>query len=218
MNLDEQLSELLTRLHVRLEEPGERASAQNDDDEAAEAYEAWRAQRHEGSQRRQRRLQMEATGECGEAGTPGSDWGERMEQRNEWGYSDGSDDAQDADGQEEQQVAAEISLFQTSREHYGVFYRLDLVGGAPCLRIFTPDEANALKMRCYLVRPALGTPVREWFLATRSHDGSDAYEACRETVEQHLLFAAGEALKRLFWTGELERMRFPAEIEVARVA
>jgi len=212
MNLDEQLSELLTRLHVRLEEPGERAAAQNDDDDAAEAYEAWRTQQDEVSRRRLRRTQTEAAGESGSAG---NDWGERMEQRDEWSYESDADDSLD---EQEQQGAAEISLFQSSREHYGVFYRLDLIGGAPCLRIFTPDEANALKMRCYLVRPALGTPVREWFLATRSHDGSDAYEACRETVEQHLLFAAGEALKRLFWTGELERMRFPSEIEVARVA
>ena len=110
------------------------------------------------------------------------------------------------------------TMFQTSREHYGVFYRLDLIGGAPQLRIFTPDDETALRMRCYLVRPAIGTPVREWFLATRAHDGSDAYEESRETVEQHLLFAAGEALKRLFWAGEAERMRFPLEIEVARLA
>ena len=112
----------------------------------------------------------------------------------------------------------ELSLFQTSREHYGVFYRLDLVGGAPHLRVFAPDEEGALKMRCYLVRPALGAPVRDWFLATRAHSGSEAYVASRETIEQHLLFAAGEALKRLFWSGEPERMRFPWEIEVERVA
>jgi len=113
---------------------------------------------------------------------------------------------------------AELSLFQTSREHYGVFYRLDLVSGAPHLRIFAPDEEGALKMRCYLVRPALGAPLRDWFLSARAHRGSEAYSASRETIEQHLLFAAGEALKRLFWSGEPERMRFPYEIEVERVA
>ena len=32
---------------------------------------------------------------------------------------------------EEARGEAELSLFQTSREHYGVFYRLDLVTGAP---------------------------------------------------------------------------------------
>ncbi|HLY30807.1 MAG TPA: hypothetical protein VKQ36_07245, partial [Ktedonobacterales bacterium] len=74
------------------------------------------------------------------------------------------------------------------------------------------------RMRCYLARPAIGTPVREWFLASRAHEGSDAYEESRETVEQHLLFAAGEALKRLFWAGDAERMSFPDEVEVLRLA
>lgn len=123
------------------------------------------------------------------------------------------------DEPEREEVApADISLFQTSREHYGVFYRLDLVSGAPQLRVFAPDEEGALKMRCYLVRPVEGAPVREWFRATRAHDGSQAYSAGRETIEQHLLFAAGEALKRLFWAGEPDRMRFPEEIAVRRVA
>ena len=112
---------------------------------------------------------------------------------------------------------AEVSLFQTSREHYGVFYRLDLVAGAPQLRIFTPAEDCPVKMRCFLVRAAIGTPVREWFLATRTHDGSAAYDEMRDTAEQHLLFAAGEALKRLFWAGDAETSRFPEEIEVSRL-
>src|SRR5579872_2453759 len=48
-------------------------------------------------------------------------------------------------------AVAEVSLFQTSREHYGVFYRLDLVAGAPQLRIFAPAEDGPVKVRCYLV-------------------------------------------------------------------
>lgn len=118
----------------------------------------------------------------------------------------------------EEAAPADISLFQTSREHYGVFYRLDLIAGAPQLRVFAPDEEGALKMRCYLVRPVEGAPVREWFRATRAHEGSAAFSAGREPIEQHLLFAAGEALKRLFWAGEPDSMRFPAEISVRRVA
>ncbi len=113
---------------------------------------------------------------------------------------------------------AEVSLFQTSREHYGVFYRLDLIGGVPQLRIFSPEEEGALKMRCYLVRPSAGSPLRAWFDATRGHDGSAAYEETRETTEQHLLFAAGETLKRLFWAGEPDEMQFPAEISVQRLS
>jgi hypothetical protein len=112
---------------------------------------------------------------------------------------------------------AELSLFQTSREHYGVFYRLDLVAGAPQLRVFAPVDEGAVRMCCYLVRPAIGTPVRDWFLVTRAHDGSTAYDDMRDTAEQHLLFAAGEALKRLFWAGEPDQLSFPAEIEVTRL-
>jgi hypothetical protein len=124
----------------------------------------------------------------------------------------------DADGVDDDALApAELSLFQTSREHYGVFYRLDLVANAPQLHIFAPADEGAVKMRCYLVRPAIGTPVREWFLATRAHDGSAAYDDMRDTAEQHLLFAAGEALKRLFWAGEPDLLSFPEEIEVSRL-
>jgi hypothetical protein len=113
---------------------------------------------------------------------------------------------------------AEISLFQTSREHYGVFYRLDLIAGVPQLRIFMPEEEGALKMRCYLVRPEATAPIRLWFRATRSHDGSAAYDEAREATEQHLLFAAGESLKQLFWAGDPDDMRFPAEVTVERLA
>lgn len=116
------------------------------------------------------------------------------------------------------QAPAEMSLFQTSREHYGVFYRLDLAAGLPQVRIFLPDEENALKMRCYLVRAAAGTPLCEWFLTTREHNGSPAYEDARDSAQQHLLFAAGELMKRLFWTGNVERQDFPPEIDVLQLA
>lgn len=114
-------------------------------------------------------------------------------------------------------AVAEVSLFQTSREHYGVFYRLDLADGAPQLRIFLPEEEGSVKMRCYFVRAAVGTPLHEWFVTAREHEGSPAYEDARDAAQQHLLFAAGELMKRLFWTGDLELMRFPAEIEVVRL-
>lgn len=114
-------------------------------------------------------------------------------------------------------AVAEVSLFQTSREHYGVFYRLDLVAGAPQLRIFLPEDEGSVKMHCYFVRAAVGTPLHEWFVAAREHEGSQAYQDARDAAQQHLLFAAGELMKRLFWTGDLEHMRFPAEIEVVRL-
>lgn len=113
---------------------------------------------------------------------------------------------------------SELCLFQTSREHYGVFYRLDLVDGAPQLRVFVPDESGAMKMRCYLVRAGQGGPLCAWFDATRAHDGSTEYDDARETAQQHLLFAAGEVMKRLFWAGDLDECHFPAEIGVRRLA
>ncbi len=150
------------------------------------------------------------------AWTPGATAGREEQQRpmnnNDW-LDDWGDEAEC-----DEDAPAEFSLFQTSREHYGAFYRLDLVAGAPQLRIFAPDEESALKMRCYLVRPVEGAPIREWFRASRAHSGSEAYSAGRETIEQHLLFAAGEALKRLFWAGDPDRMRFPTEISVRRIA
>lgn len=112
----------------------------------------------------------------------------------------------------------EVSLFQTSREHYGVFYRLDLIGALPQLRVFVPDDEGALKMRCYLVRAALGTPLHDWFLSARTHDGSAAFDDAREVAQQHLLFAVGELMKRLFWHGDIEDLRFAEEIEVVRLA
>jgi hypothetical protein len=116
------------------------------------------------------------------------------------------------------QAMAEMTLFQTSREHYGVFYRLDLIGGLPSLRIFSPDEENPLRMRCHLVRPSETAPMRAWFSTTRAHAGSATYDEARETTEQHLLFAAGEALKRLYWSGEHDDGQYAPEIEVYRLA
>jgi hypothetical protein len=123
----------------------------------------------------------------------------------------------DATTAPDSQAIAEMTLFQTSREHYGVFYRLDLIGGLPSLRIFSPDEENAMRMRCHLVRPSETSPMRAWFTTTRAHAGSATYDEAREATEQHLLFAAGESLKRLYWSHEQEGHYAP-EIEVHRLA
>lgn len=123
----------------------------------------------------------------------------------------------DAHEQNDDAGLSDLCLFQTSRDHYGVFYRLDLLDGGPQLRVFMPDERGAVKMRCFLVRPTAFAPVTTWFVATREHGGSEAFDDARETTQQHLLFAAGELLKRLFWAGEPETMCFPAEIAVRRL-
>jgi len=123
----------------------------------------------------------------------------------------------DMEGEIPLDAPSDVSLFQTSREHYGVFYRLDLSQGVPHLRIYLPDEEGSLKMCCYLVRAGLSTPLHQWFVGAREHAGSEAYEEMRDSTHQHLLFAAGELMKRLFWTGSIEEMRFPSEIEVLRL-
>ncbi len=134
------------------------------------------------------------------------------------GSENSSEDAQeDGPSVREDQCPSELCLFQTSREHYGVFYRLDLVDGAPQLRVFLPDEAGIAKMRGYLVRAAPSSPLGAWFATVREYDGSSAYDEARDTTQQHLLFAAGELMKRLFWAGEPDEMTFPAEIAVRRV-
>ena len=123
----------------------------------------------------------------------------------------------DGDVSGEDTSLSELCLFQTSREHYGVFYRLDLIAGAPQLRVFLPDELSPVKMRCYLVRATACSPLREWFTAAERYDGSLVYEDARDSTQQHLLFAAGELMKRLFWAGELEEQRFPPDVEVRRL-
>lgn len=190
MSLDEQLTEILTQLGVVLEKP---TSGQHEQSDRKARYEY-------GVHRLDTGISQDSMGN------------QRSSAARE---DDGSGPIEDDPSIE---AMAEISLFQTSREHYGVFYRLDLVSGLPQLRIFMPEDEGALKMRCYLARATLGSPLHDWFLSTRAHDGSQAYEDARDTAQQHLLFAAGELMKRLFWTGEIEQMRFPNEIEVLRLA
>jgi hypothetical protein len=181
MSLDEQLTQLLAQLGVRIE-------GRDDDEEKR-------------------------------AGAPAEDDEDQVAQYDTPSTSNPrTDAARDAEAQVAGEGPPEVSLFQTSREHYGVFYRLDLIGALPQLRIFLPDDEGVLKMRCYLVRAALGTPLHDWFLSARTHDGSAAFDDAREVAQQHLLFAVGELMKRLFWHGDIEELRFAEEIEVVRLA
>jgi hypothetical protein len=209
MGLDEQLADLLKSLGVTLEDAPEAPDdqARRDETGAGRGGRARRGMAHSREQRHERTGMSGREQRAEQATDPLEETMSAYQHPGDW-----------EDDDDDMMAHAELSLFQTSREHYGVFYRLDLVSGAPHLRVFAPDEEGALKMRCYLVRASIGAPLRDWFGSTRAHSGSDAFGASRETIEQHLLFAAGEALKRLFWSGEPERMRFPWEIEVERVA
>src|SRR5690242_5228750 len=46
----------------------------------------------------------------------------------------------------------EVSIFQASRDHYGVFYRLDIIDRRPELRIMIPVDKGNTKTDIYLVR------------------------------------------------------------------
>ncbi len=111
----------------------------------------------------------------------------------------------------------EVSIFQSSRDHYGVFYRLDIVDQMPQLRIMVPVENGALKVELYLVRLSMKTPLNSWFTGIASYRGSQAFERGREGTLQHLLYAVAEMMKQLFWSGDLDSMYFPPEIEVQRL-
>jgi hypothetical protein len=47
-----------------------------------------------------------------------------------------------------------------------------------------------------------------------AYEGSDAYEHGREAALQHLLYAVAEMMKQLFWSGDIQTLSFPPEIEV----
>ena len=111
----------------------------------------------------------------------------------------------------------EISIFQSSRDHYGVFYRLDIIETMPQLRIMLPVENGALKMEMYLVRLSTQAALHEPFASIVAYHGSAAFERGREASLQHLLYAAAEMMKQLFWAGDLDSMTFPPEIEVRRL-
>src|SRR5947199_6326447 len=113
--------------------------------------------------------------------------------------------------------APEISIFQASRDHYGVFYRLDIIDSRPQLRIMVPVEHGAVKMEMYLVRMNSSLPLNAWFSGVATYRGSIAFEKGREAALQHLLYAVAEMMKQLFWSGDLNAMTFPPELDVYRI-
>src|SRR5256886_11483760 len=86
----------------------------------------------------------------------------------------------------------EVSIFQASRDHYGVFYRLDIIDSMPQLRIMVPVEHGAVKMEMYLVRICSRLPLNTWFSTIATYPGSTSFEKGREAALQHLLYAVAE--------------------------
>ncbi len=105
------------------------------------------------------------------------------------------------------------TMFQTSREHYGVFYRLDLLQGWPELRVFMPAHRAPVRMAGFRVRPAPDSDLPAWF--ARLHETEMVGDVT--AALNHLLFACGEILKNLFWAGNPESLSFPSGIVVTRL-
>lgn len=122
-----------------------------------------------------------------------------------------------ADHRHQEDSLPEVSIFQSSRDHYGVFYRLDIIDQMPQLRIIVPIDNGPLKMEVYLVQMSERLPINSWFAGIASHNGSTAFERGREAALQHLLYAVAEMMKQLFWSGDLDSMTFPPEIDVQRL-
>lgn len=129
--------------------------------------------------------------------------GVEMERPDDRQYSDFSSDS-----------LPEISIFQASRDHYGVFYRLDIVDQKPELRVMVPIDKGDAKMDIYLVRLSEQSPLNTSFYAMSKYEGSVAYEQGRDAALQHFLYAAAELMKSLFWSGDVQSLAFPAEIDV----
>ncbi|HEY4032620.1 MAG TPA: hypothetical protein VGL94_01485 [Ktedonobacteraceae bacterium] len=108
----------------------------------------------------------------------------------------------------------EITIHQASRDHYGVFYRLDLIDQKPELRIMIPVDRGDVKTDIYLVRLSDLTILNTTFVEMSIYPGSDAYEHGREAALQHLLYAVAEMMKQLFWSGDIQTLSFPPEIKV----
>jgi hypothetical protein len=117
----------------------------------------------------------------------------------------------------QEDAVPEISIFQTSRDHYGVFYRLDIIEQTPQLRVIVPIDHGPLKLEVYLVQMSSRLPVNTWFAGVNGHQGSSAFERGREAAQQHLLYAVAEMMKQLFWSGDIDSMSFPPEIDVQRL-
>ena len=83
------------------------------------------------------------------------------------------------------------------------------------MRIIVPIDNGPLKIEMYLVTMSDRLPLG--FAGMASYSGSAAFERGREAALQHMLYAVAEMMKQLFWSGDLDSMTFPPEIEVQRL-
>src|SRR2546428_13491496 len=83
----------------------------------------------------------------------------------------------------------EVSIFQASRDHYGVFYRLDIIDSMPQLRVMVPIEHGPVMMEMYLIRMSSILPLNAWFSGVAIYQGCPAFENGGEAAMHHLLDA-----------------------------
>src|SRR5260370_33373848 len=100
--------------------------------------------------------------------------------------------------QHDENSVPDVSIFQSSRDHYGVFYRLDIIDQMPQLRIMMPVENGALKVEMYMVLLSMNTPIQTWFNGISSYHGNLWIERGRAVTLQHLLYALATMLTQLF--------------------
>jgi hypothetical protein len=113
---------------------------------------------------------------------------------------------------------SEFFFIQSSLDHPGVFYRMDLVNEAPELRVFIPTQQGPLKVHIYLIRLSKQALLGHLFaLYMFSEGGSPAFEEIEGKVTTHLFQVITEAMQDLFWRGNLETLQFPPEIDVQRL-
>lgn len=113
---------------------------------------------------------------------------------------------------------SEFFFIQSSLDHPGVFYRMDLIHESPELRVFIPTQQGPLKVHIYLVRLSKQAFLGHLFaLYMFSEGGSSAFEEIEGKVTTLLFQVMIEAMQGLFWQGNLETLQFPPEIDVQRL-
>lgn len=123
--------------------------------------------------------------------------------------------------QPEQSDSTEESDFffiQGCVNHPGVFYRMDCVDDTPELRVFVPTNDTTFKVHLYLVRLSKSSFLGHLFaLYMTTEGGSPAFQEIEGGITVHLFQVMTEAMRGLFWQGNLETLQFPPEIDVQRL-
>ena len=119
---------------------------------------------------------------------------------------------------EEPAGEADLTFTQLSKRHPGVSYRMDLVGAVAHLRVYVPVEEGAAKLQVYHVQLANDAFVGHLFALFMTHEGgSVAYQEVEGELTYYLFIACTQAMKALFWQGDMQALSFPPEITVERL-